>query len=651
MGPNDDEGEPGSGRGAATGDGTIEAPTAELRGGGLPPPELENVDGFPEAGSDVGTVASPLRGRPVRPSAPLVGTGDRYKLGGVIGKGGMGEVVAAQDAQIGREVAIKRMKRAEPSAGQVERFLREARIQGRLDHPAIPPVHELARDHEGRPYFVMKRVAGTTLAEVLASQAKGDAVALERFGRQRLLRAFADVCLAIEFAHNRGVIHRDLKPTNIMLGDFGEVYVLDWGIARVIGDRGTDPEGTGTPTPPSSPPIVESGGVTVPGSQLGTPGYMAPEQAIGDPDVDGRADVYALGCTLFEILACEPLVAPGTEETRAIRRPDPRPSSRLGGKDVPPELEALCLAATERNPDRRLATARELGERVQRYLDGDRDLAARRELAREHLARATAAFEADPGEAGRKTAMAEAGRALALDPTLAGAADLVGRLMIEPPREMPQAVADAIALEDQGTIARAARVSALGYLGFLVFVPVMLAVGMHDMRYVWATLVLVAINAVVSYVGWRGGGGRWRPFAVVATHVVMIFLLGRVFTPPLVAPGAAAVITMALMQNPIYLRGRRWVMVVGAMLIACLAPYAVEALGWMSRTMIVEGDDLVLRSPGLAHRAGLTAIVNMLWTMAILVVAAGVARSMARATRAAQHRLHLQSWQLRQLVP
>src|SRR5262245_24735311 len=167
------------------------------------------------------TAIAPLRARPLAP---------RYVVGGVIGKGGMGEVRAARDVDIGRDVAVKRMRAGDPAPGELARFVREARVQGRLDHPAIVPVHELGVDDDGRPYFTMKRLAGTTLAEILG---RDDAAA----HRPRMLRAFVDVCLAIEFAHARQVVHRDLKPANIVLGDYGEVYVLDWGVARVTGDH------------------------------------------------------------------------------------------------------------------------------------------------------------------------------------------------------------------------------------------------------------------------------------------------------------------------------------------------------------------------------------------------------------------------------
>src|SRR3954469_2659561 len=186
-----------------------------------------------------------------------------YQVGALIGRGGMGEVVVAQDQRIGREVAVKRIRAKAPTHDAVDRFLREARIQARLDHPAIVPVYELGTDADGRPYFTMKRLAGVTLSRKLADNGPV----------QPLLRAFVDVCLAIQLAHSRGVVHRDLKPSNIMLGDYGEVYVLDWGVARVLDDPHHSIAVAGD--------IQSLDGQTRAGAVLGTPGYMAPEQVRG----------------------------------------------------------------------------------------------------------------------------------------------------------------------------------------------------------------------------------------------------------------------------------------------------------------------------------------------------------------------------------
>ncbi|HEX5057902.1 MAG TPA: serine/threonine-protein kinase, partial [Kofleriaceae bacterium] len=191
--------------------------------------------------------------------------GGRYRLGRRIGKGGMGEVMAARDTQIARDVAIKRMRAATPSEKAISRFLREAMVQGRLEHPAIVPVHEIGRDADGLPYFVMKKLSGTSLAKILDDDAP--------ITLQRVLRAFADVCLAIEFAHVRGIVHRDLKPDNIMLGDYGEVYILDWGVAKVVGEEDSDFADVGS----GSGEFV----ATRVGTAVGTPGYMAPEAVRG----------------------------------------------------------------------------------------------------------------------------------------------------------------------------------------------------------------------------------------------------------------------------------------------------------------------------------------------------------------------------------
>src|SRR5215470_4556822 len=326
---------------------------------------------------------------------------DGYTVGEMIGRGGMGEVLLAHDEVIGREVAIKRMRRSDPDADAETRFLREAKIQARLQHPSIVPVHELGRDADGRPYFTMKRLAGVTLYQLLGGP------------RQRLLRAFADVCLAIEFAHEHGVIHRDIKPTNIMLGDFGEVYVLDWGVARVL-----DEDGSGHP---SVRDIITVEGETQVGAVMGTPGYMAPEQALGY-GISPAIDVYALGCVLFEILTGEPLHPRGSGgAASAIAHPTESPAARRSDRDIAPELDAACVAALAEDPVAR-PTARELARRVQDYLDGDRDLERRRELAALQVARARDALASgDPARRG--DAVHAAGRALALDPESAEAAE------------------------------------------------------------------------------------------------------------------------------------------------------------------------------------------------------------------------------------
>ena len=328
----------------------------------------------------------------------------------MIGRGGMGEVVAAHDQRIGREVAIKRMRGGAPIADAVARFLREARIQARLEHPAIVPVHELGIDDDGRPYFAMKRLAGTTLAR--AARAADGATA------SALLRAFVDVCLAIELAHTRGVVHRDLKPANIMLGDFGEVYVLDWGLARVLGD--------------GRAPTRRAGDRLDAARRDGD--RRAPRHArLHGARADARRARSARRPTSTRSARSCSRSSPASRCTRAARRalastlaraPQASPAQRAARHARSRRSSTtLCVEALADDPATR-PTARELAERVQRYLDGDRDLERRRELAAEQLASARAALARRTTRADRD---ARAGRALALDPDSRDAAELVTR--------------------------------------------------------------------------------------------------------------------------------------------------------------------------------------------------------------------------------
>ncbi|HTL34902.1 MAG TPA: serine/threonine-protein kinase, partial [Kofleriaceae bacterium] len=165
----------------------------------------------------------------------------RYRQQGLLGKGGMGEVRLIEDGVIGREVAVKTIAPTmSGDSGIRARFLREVRIQGQLEHPSIVPVYDLGIDEAGNDYFTMRRIAGRTLAKVLTSLARGEAEAVVAFPRNALLTVFRQICLAVAYAHSKGVVHRDLKPANVMIGDFGEVYVLDWGLARVLDEPAED---------------------------------------------------------------------------------------------------------------------------------------------------------------------------------------------------------------------------------------------------------------------------------------------------------------------------------------------------------------------------------------------------------------------------
>lgn len=294
----------------------------------------------------------------------------RFAVLGLHAVGGVGQVWLAKDADLQRNVALKVLRPEWMSDAKVRaRFLQEARITGQLEHPGIVPVYELGHKLENnQPFYAMRFVHGRTLSEAAhAYHAKRDVEQAEPIDLLQLLNAFVAVCNTVEYAHSRGVIHRDLKGPNVILGDFGEVIVVDWGMAKWI--EQADPEPTGNDEPS---PYSESNGWfdTEPGQTLGTPAYMAPEQAAGSVDsFDSRTDVYGLGTILYEILTGRPPFT-GTslaEVLRKVREEEPvRP--RTISAAIPPVLEAICLRALAKDPTHRQSSARELAEVTQTWL-------------------------------------------------------------------------------------------------------------------------------------------------------------------------------------------------------------------------------------------------------------------------------------------
>jgi serine/threonine protein kinase len=319
--------------------------------------------------------AAPFGPPGAAPAAPANG-GARYRPVRFHAKGGLGEVHVAADEELHREVALKRIQpRFAGDAGSRARFLREAEITARLEHPGVVPVHGLVHDADGRPCYAMRFIQGQTLAEAArafheADKAKRDpgerAVAL-----RGLLGHFVAVCNTIAYAHSRGVLHRDLKPANVMLGPYGETLVLDWGLAGTF-DRGDEARASGEE---SVMPSADSAEETPAGEAMGTPAYMAPEQAAGRWDLVGPAgDVYSLGATLYELLTGVP---PFQGPVRArwqrhsllerVKRGEFPPPRQANGR-VPAALEAICLQAMALRPADRYPTPRDLADDVERWL-------------------------------------------------------------------------------------------------------------------------------------------------------------------------------------------------------------------------------------------------------------------------------------------
>jgi PAS domain S-box-containing protein len=317
------------------------------------------------------TVAGLPSGQLIAPT-DLPGLDSRYGELKFHAEGGIGRVWRARDRHLDREVALKELhpEQAE-NANVAARFLREARLTGQLEHPGIVPVYELASRGDGnQPFYTMRLVRGRTLTRAIdtyyAKRALGEAQPLDFVG---LLAAFVAICNTIAYSHSRGVVHRDLKGDNVILGDFGEVIVLDWGLAKVVG-QSEEPE-----VPSTGEPAEErSAGLTMQGEVVGTPAFMAPEQAEGRLErIDHRTDVYGLGAILYEILSGQPpFTGKNTVEVlRKAAQGNPQPPHEIR-PDVPPALEAACLKAMAKDPEQRYASAAELGQEVQRWQDVQR---------------------------------------------------------------------------------------------------------------------------------------------------------------------------------------------------------------------------------------------------------------------------------------
>lgn len=366
----------------------------------------DRIDGTPssldQTGTDAG-VSLPGPSRPDQKSIPAViaerdKSAGRYVLQGEIARGGMGAVLRGIDCDLRREVAIKFMLN-DKDGRQKTRFIEEAQITGQLEHPNIVPIHELGVDAQKRLFFTMKMVKGRSLAQILDELAKNPTAASE-WSLGRLLNIVVSICHALGYAHSRNVIHRDLKPANVMVGDFGEVYVMDWGLAKVLGSEA--PSRKTSPDAIAARPLLPhatggsvstnretEGDLTQAGSILGTPAYMPPEQAHGKIDaIDQRSDIYSLGAILYAVLTLLPPVEKGGNQMAVLMRVGEgdikKPEVRTPQRYIPAEVSAIAMKALAKSPADRYQTVEAFRRDVELFVEG-RSVSAKQDTVREQV--------------------------------------------------------------------------------------------------------------------------------------------------------------------------------------------------------------------------------------------------------------------------
>lgn len=603
-----------------------------------------------------GPVPVDVRSRPLED----MGFGDRYRDRRRLGEGGMGEVRLCEDLRIGRDVAVKVIHAGRDTNSDMRaRFVREARIQGQLEHPSIVPVYDLGVRPDGAAFFTMKRVRGLTLEEIVEGLRTQDAAIIASYGKRRLLSAFSQVCLAVAFAHARGVVHRDLKPANVILGEFGEVYVLDWGVAKLVG----------MPDVESEDDSAEGGvavrdqtlGVqTAAGSILGTLGYMAPEQLRGDTELVGpRSDIYALGTMLFELITLEPLhprSSPQATMSSTLQGADARLSTRNTPWGSVPELDAVCERATAMAPEERFDAARQMHEAIERFLDGDRDLEKRRELARAHMRSAQESLreaKEDPERQNtqRAHAVRELNAALALDPSDRSALRTMIEVLLESSDQLPKEAEEELESSRMRMRSRSAKAAAMGFLACFSLDPLLAWLGIRS----WTALIamgipLVSMVAYAFYLSRRPRHSAWAYalLGILAASVAVSTM--PLFGPFVLVPGMMVACMLPIAVSSRADHGKRtFLLVVGA--VGLVAPFALQLLGVLPPSYLFANGVITIKPWAVDFPGESVGLLLVAEALAVLIVPMLVIGRSIDALVAAERRLFAQAWTLRQLMP
>jgi serine/threonine-protein kinase len=344
------------------------------------------------------TMRSTVLPQPDAPSTRPASDLPRYEPIKLLGRGGVGEVTLARDNDIHRPVAVKRL-RPEVAAEGIHRFVHEIRTVGQLEHPNIAPIHDVGIDDGGNHYFVMRYVEGETLEAIIAKLAAGDADYHRRFSFEHRVQMFLGVANAVRFAHSKGIIHRDLKPSNIMVGPYGEVMLMDWGIAKKLGQSdAAQPVGIAS-TLDGRDAVFH----TRHGTLVGTPAYMSPEQAAGHIDrVDARSDIYSLCVVFYELLALQHYLPGRTtvQEMLAAVQKDPQThATRVGNPHqprVPVELGWFLEKGLAKDPAARYQSLDELVDELQGALSGGFHVRCKVSFIKKAASKAVRSIEGHP---------------------------------------------------------------------------------------------------------------------------------------------------------------------------------------------------------------------------------------------------------------